>query len=142
MQSLLTRIYRVLAWIVLAGLVLEVYLIGAALFGAAPLQLHRSLGSILAVAILVLLVLTSIARPGRRAVGLAALLVVLTIVQVMLPSLRSGLPAVAALHAVNALALMGVTAAIARSPVALVAASDDRSPAGRPDVSSRAIPQE
>ena len=39
-----------------------------------------------------------------------------TIVQGMLPSLRSTAPLVAALHPVNALLLMGVTAAIARVP--------------------------
>jgi hypothetical protein len=142
MQAVFIRIYRGLAGIILAGLVLEVYLIGAALFGAVPLQLHRSLGSILAVAILLLLVLTLIARPGRRVVGLAALLTVLVVVQVMLPSLRTGLPAVAALHAVNALALLGVTATIARSPVALDTIGDDRSPSVPSATGGHAIPQE
>jgi hypothetical protein len=46
-------------------------------------------------------------------IGLSALLVVLTIVQVMLPSLRASISLIAALHVVNALALMGVSAAIA-----------------------------
>src|SRR5215467_8775739 len=107
MQSVVTRVFQGLAWLVLAGLVLQVYLVGAALFGAATFQPHRALGVALAMAILLLLVLTLVARPGRSAVGLAALLVALTVVQVLLPSLRTGLPGVAAVHAVNALALMG-----------------------------------
>jgi hypothetical protein len=44
----------------------------------------------------------------------SALLVVLTIVQVMLPSLQFSLPFVATLYVVNALALLGVSAAMAR----------------------------
>jgi hypothetical protein len=51
---------------------------------------------------------------GRRLIGLSALLLVLTIVQGLLPSLRTEVPWLAALHPVNALVLMGVTAAIGR----------------------------
>jgi hypothetical protein len=116
MQPVLTRIHRGLAWLVLAGLVLEVYLVGAALFGVTTFEPHRALGGALAVAILLLLVLAPVARRGRRVLGLAALLAALAVVQVLLPSLRTGLPWVAAPHALDALALLGVTAAIARAP--------------------------
>ncbi len=72
---MLTRSLQGLAWLIVAGLVAEFYLAGAALFGVttsfAP---HRALGGVLAVAIVLLLVLALIARPGRRLVGLAALL--------------------------------------------------------------------
>jgi hypothetical protein len=48
-------------------------------------------------------------------VGLAAVLTGLTILQVLLPSLRGGLPWVSALHALNAVALASVTVNIARA---------------------------
>jgi hypothetical protein len=114
-RSVVTRIFQGLARLVLAGLVVEVYLAGAALFGVTTFQPHRALGVALALGILLLLVLALVARPGRRVVGLAALLAALTVVQVLLPSLRTGLPWVAALHAVNAVALSLQAAAIART---------------------------
>ena len=116
MQSVVTRIFQGLAWLVLAGLVVEFYLAGAALFGVTTFQPHRTLGVALALAILLLLVVALVARAGRRVVGLAALLAALTVVQVLLPSLRTRLPWVAALHAVNAVALSLQAAAIVRAP--------------------------
>lgn len=107
--------FRGLAWLVVAGLVLQFYLAGAALFGATTFQPHRALGDALAAAILLLLIVTLIARPGRRAVGLAAALTALVVVQLVLPSLRTGVPWVAALHAVNAVALVLVSVSIALS---------------------------
>jgi hypothetical protein len=115
-----------MAWLVVAGLVLQFYLAGAALFGAMTFQPHRTLGNLLAVAILLLLVLALIARPGRSLVGLTALLAGLTVVQVLLPSLRTGLPWVAALHAVVAVGMAAGAAAIALAPGRATAAS--RSP--------------
>jgi hypothetical protein len=59
-------------------------------------------------------------------VGLAAVLVALAILQMLLPSLRSGLPWVAALHVVNAAALATVTVNIARAVGQPAAASRSR----------------
>jgi Family of unknown function (DUF6220) len=112
---MITRIFQGLAWLIVGGLALEFYLAGAALFGAATFQPHRALGAGLAVAMLLLLLVALIARPGRRVVGLAVVLVALTILQMLLPSLSSGLPWVAALHVVNAAALATVTVNIARA---------------------------
>ena len=112
MQAISVRVFRVLAWLVLAGLVLEVYLAGAGLFGAVTFQLHRAFGLVIAVAILLFLVMVLVARPGRRAVSLTGVLAILTVVQVFLPSARNGLPGVAALHAVNAVVLVVVTLGI------------------------------
>jgi hypothetical protein len=123
---MITRIFQGLAWLVVGGLVIEFYLAGAALFGATTFQPHRALGVGLAAAILLLLVVALIARPGRRVVGLAAALTALTIVQILLPSLRTGLPWVAALHVVNAVALASVTVSIARAPRQAAEARDSR----------------
>jgi hypothetical protein len=125
-RSVVARIFQGVAWLVLAGLVVEFYLAGAALFGVTTFQPHRALGVALTVAILLLLVLALVARPGRRVVGLTALLAVLTVVQVLLPSLRTGLPSVAALHVINAAVLLAVAGGIARAPVRIAPAT--RSP--------------
>ena len=111
----MTRVLQGLAWLVVAGLVVEFYLAGAALFGVTPsFESHRALGSALGLAILVLLVVALVARPGRQLVGMVGLLTVLTIVQMVLPSLRAVVPAVAALHVVNAAVLIGLASSIAR----------------------------
>ncbi|HEY1293470.1 MAG TPA: DUF6220 domain-containing protein [Chloroflexota bacterium] len=114
---MITRLFQSVAWLVLGGLVVQFYLAGAALFGATTFQSHRTLGTALGAAVLLLLILSVMARPGRRVVGLAATLMALTVVQLLLPSLRTGLPWVAALHVVNAIALVAVTVSIARAPL-------------------------
>jgi hypothetical protein len=114
-RSVAAWVFRGLAWLILAGLAVEVYLAGAGLFGVATFQPHRALGVALAVAILLLLALTPIARPGRRVVGLTALLAGLTVVQVLLRSLRIGLPWVAALHTLNAVAMAFQAGALVRA---------------------------
>ena len=114
-RLILTRTLQGFAWLIVAGLIAEFYLAGAALFGVTPsFAPHRALGGILAIAIVLLLVLTLIARPGRRLLGLTALLAGLTIVQAALPSLQPVVPALAALHVVNAAVLLGLAGPIAR----------------------------
>ena len=124
MGRLGARAVQGLAWLVVAGLVVEFYLAGAALFGVVPsFQLHRALGSGLVIGMLLLLVLVLIARPGRRLLGMTALLAVLTVLQAALPSLRPVLPGLAALHVVNAAVLLGLAGPIARIAGQPVAAS-------------------
>lgn len=84
------------------------------MFGATSFAPHRMLGTALIVGAILLLVLALAGRIGRQRIGLSILLVFLIIVQAALPSLRGTISWIAALHSVNALALMGVTATIAR----------------------------
>jgi Family of unknown function (DUF6220) len=116
MRQIVSRVHRGLAWLAMAGFVVQFYLVGAALFGVTTFGLHRTLGYLLAVPVALLLILALAGRLGGRPIGLSALLLVLLVVQALLPSLRASVPSLAALHPVNALALMGVTAAIARAP--------------------------
>jgi hypothetical protein len=116
MPQIVSRVHRGLAWVAMAGFVVQFYLVGAALFGVMTFELHRALGYLLAALVLVILIVALGGQLGRRAIGLSALLLVLIVVQALLPSLRSSVPWLAALHPVNALALMGVTAAIGRAP--------------------------
>jgi cytochrome b len=99
----------------MACLALQFYLAGIGMFGAANFELHRVVGYFVALFIILLLIFSLIARMPTRILGLSALLIVLVVVQVLLPSLRGSLPWIAALHPVNAMALLGVTAAISRS---------------------------
>jgi Family of unknown function (DUF6220) len=115
MRQIVSQLFRGLAWLSLTGFVVQFYLIGAALFGVSTFELHRRLGYLLAIPVALLLILAIAGRLGRRPSGLSTLLWVLFIVQALLPSLRSSVPWLAALHPVNALALIAVTAAIGRA---------------------------
>ncbi len=115
MQRTISQIHQWLARIFLAGLLLQFYLAGAALFGVGSFQPHRMLGDALTMLAILFPVLAVVGRLGWRLIGLSMLLVFLTIVQIMLPSLRGSASWIAALHPVNALALMGVSATIHRN---------------------------
>jgi Family of unknown function (DUF6220) len=117
MRQLISKVNRGLAWLAMAGLVVQFYLIGAALFGVTNVELHRRLGYLLIIPVALLVILALAGRLGARTIGLSALLLVLFVVQALLPSLRASVPWLAALHPLNALALMGVTGAIARAPL-------------------------
>jgi hypothetical protein len=106
-------IHRVLAWLILAGLVVEFYLAGAPVFRAVTFAPHVELGRTLGTAILVLFVLGLIDRIGPRVLRLSALLLGLMIVQWVLPALGAVLPWLAALHAIVGMALIGATFRIA-----------------------------
>lgn len=125
MKRVIGRIYYVLAWVVLAGLCLQVYLAGVGLFGAESMTPHRTLGMMIGIPMLLMLILAPIGRLGRHLVVRSALLFVFTAVQIMLPQLQSSAPWIAALHALNALALIGLSFDIARR-VQWKATADDR----------------
>lgn len=112
MRRVISRIHQGLAWLVLAGVLLQFYLAGMVLFVGTSFELHRTLGYLLAVPVIFLLVLALAGRLGRLLIGLSALLLLLTIVQIMLPSLRGDASWIAALHPVNALSLLIISAAI------------------------------
>ena len=110
----MARLYTGLAWVILAGLLFQFYLAGTALFGATTFEAHRSLGMTLALPVVALLLLAIAGRMGWRLIGISALVLVLTVVQMRLPDLRDNVSWVAALHPVNALAIGGVTSFCAR----------------------------
>lgn len=114
MQRTIVQIHQWLARIFLAGLLLQFYLASAPLFGAGSFRPHQILGAALALIVFLFPVLALAGRLGRQRLGISILLVVLTIVQVLLPALRGAAPWIAALHPVNALVLMGMSARIGR----------------------------
>jgi hypothetical protein len=112
MRNVVSKVHGGLAWIVVAAVVAQFFFAGLGIFGATTLQAHRTTGNLIGAASLLLLVLALVGMMGRMRIGLSALLFVLTIIQNLLvrgPSL------VAALHPLNALAVLGVAVALARS---------------------------
>ena len=119
------------AWLFLACVVVQVFLAGLGVFaGAQNFNLHREFGYVFGWLTLVLLLLAIVGRLGRRWIGLSALLLVLFAFQSVFVALREVLPAAAALHPVNALAIFGVALHVARrSPTAAVAGRTATEPA-------------
>jgi hypothetical protein len=115
MQQILSQIHQWLARLFLLGLLIQFYLASAPLFGVGlSFQPHRMLGFTLAGIALLFPILAFAGRMGRRVIGISFLLLALTIVQGMLPALRTSIPIVAALHPINAMILMRVSAMISR----------------------------
>jgi hypothetical protein len=114
-QRIISQSHQWLARIFLAGLLLQFYLASTAMFGAESFQPHRLLGAALTILVFLFPVLALAGRLGRQLIGLSVLLVVLIIVQMMLPSLRGAAPWIAALHPVNALVLIGISARMGRN---------------------------
>lgn len=107
----LFRVHALVAWAVVLGIAIQVFLAGAAiaqLGGSGSFATHIEFGYTgLGILFLALLVTVLVARRPRREVGLVAGLLVLYVIQTALPSARSSIPAIAALHPVNALLLFG-----------------------------------
>jgi hypothetical protein len=116
-QALLA--YRGLAGLFVAGSVAQFFLAGLGVFGTgAAFGVHATVGAVLALASVVLLalagVLTLSGSLARRSAGLAALLAVLMVVQYSLVELFSeAVPALAALHPINGLLVLGVALSLA-----------------------------
>ena len=109
---------RGLAWLFLAGAVLQFFLAGLGVFRAASFGPHATVGTLLGIVSLILLILAVLSlRTGtlsRRGVTLAALLFALMVLQWLLVEVFSGrVPALAALHPVNGLLVVAVAYALA-----------------------------
>jgi cytochrome b561 len=131
MARYLTIAYAVVACLFVAALIVQVFLIGLALFDDPSFrETHRSFGfTVVGLAALLLLIVGILARPGRREVGLLVGIFILYIVQTSLPGLQSSYPIVAALHPVLALGLFAMGLQVARLATARVRA-------GRGDVAA------
>jgi len=95
-----------------AAILVQVFLAGAALLqlgGNGDFGTHIDFGyTAVGLAALVVVVTAVIARVGGRRIGISVLLLVLYIVQTLLPAFKQDLPAVAALHPVNAALLFAL----------------------------------
>jgi len=124
------------AFVFLAAIVIQVFLAGAAianLGGSGDFGTHIEFGyTWVGLAALAVLVTALLARRPRRDVGITAGLIGLYIVQTALPTAKASLPAIAALHPVNALLLFALAAWYARRAWAAARAPADGRPAPEP----------
>ena len=119
MKSMLKQVHAWLAWAFVGAIVVQVFLAGQAmpqLGGNSNFGTHAGFGWLIGLLALVQLVLAVAAGVGRRRIGISAGLFGLFLVQMSLPYMdtEAGLPAVAALHPVNALAIFGISVWYAR----------------------------
>ena len=115
---LVRRIHAGAAWLFVAAIVVQVFLIGAALRelgGSGNFSDHINFGyTYVGIAALLVVLTAVIARAGRRAIGISVGLLVLYIVQTSLPYAKESIPWIAALHPVNALVLFALSIWYAR----------------------------
>ena len=121
--------YPILAWLFVAGLLVQVFLAGLGFFGGGrDFAAHVNLGWLLHLAPLLILLAAALSRAGRRhwtwALGLAAVVFVIPIVVLA----RADLPAVAALHPVLAVAAFWLAAVVARQSLEVVRRTDTELP--------------
>jgi len=113
-QSLLRIAYVGGTGLFLVAVVVQFFLAGLGVFGAASFDAHTVLGHLLWMLAIVLVVLAFLARLPRLTLLLTGGLAVLSVVQSVLPFLRDDVPEIAALHAVLALAIFLLAHALLR----------------------------
>jgi hypothetical protein len=105
------------AWLFAAGVLVQGYLAGAAmgqLGGSGDFSAHVAIGySLMGILALAVTVFAIVGRFDRAQVGWSALLLLLYIVQTSLPFARADIPAIAALHPVNAMILLVLAVVVA-----------------------------
>ncbi|MEO8251690.1 MAG: DUF6220 domain-containing protein [Chloroflexota bacterium] len=106
-------LYLAFVWIYVAGLLLQVFLVGFALFSAAhDFEPHIGLGWVLHLVPVLLLIVAAIARVGSRLLWWNAALLVVQFFQPILATVRTDTPLVAALHPVLALIIFWLAVTI------------------------------
>ena len=108
-------LYLVLAWVVVVGLVVQVFLIGLGLLGRSPsgIDLHRNFGWVVHLLPLPVLLFAALSRAGSRHWQWALALAVVVFLVPIFALMRDSVPVLAALHPV---------AAVIAFPISLVVA--------------------
>jgi hypothetical protein len=105
-------VHAIVAVVFVVAILVQVFLAGAALLqlgGNGDFRTHADFGyTEVGLAALAVVVTAVLAKVGRRRILLSVALLVLYIVQTLLPVARSSMPAVAALHPVNAMLLFAL----------------------------------
>jgi hypothetical protein len=115
MRSIARSVHLAVAWLLVAGLLVQVFLAGLGVFrGAASFETHRDFGYMLELLPLVLLIVGLVARLGRRPALLAAGIFGLFLLQSVFVVLRSAAPEVAALHPLNGFLITFLAIVLAR----------------------------
>jgi hypothetical protein len=106
--------FTVAAWAFLAGIMVQLFLVGIDLFAGGDSGLHRDFAYIYGWLVPILILLATAANMDRLTRGLTVTLLVLFAIQTVLPTLKDTYPVVAALHTPNALAIFALAVVLAR----------------------------
>jgi hypothetical protein len=113
-------IFAAASWLLVAGLVVQVFLAGLGVFDSPErFEVHATFGFTLQALPLIMLLSGLVGGVGRRLVGLAGLMFVLFFVQSLLVGLRAQAPTIAALHPLNGFLILFVSIAVARGTLAV-----------------------
>lgn len=102
------------AWLFVVCIIVQVFLVGLDIFTEMEGDVHRDFAYLYGWLVPLLVLLAGAARVPAGTRSLTLLLLVLFAAQTVLPSLRDQLPLLAALHAVNALAIFAIGIVVAR----------------------------
>lgn len=103
------------SWLLVAGLVVQVFLAGLGVFDSPDqFEVHRNFGYTLELLPIVMILVGLVAGVGRRSIGLTALVFVLFLVQSLLVAVRTDAPMVAALHPLNGFLILFLAIVVAR----------------------------
>ena len=115
MRPIARNLHAVIAWLLVAVLVIQVWLAGRGVFESPTVFItHRDIGYTISFFPLVLLVLGYLGGMGRRVAIMAAVILVLVILQSVFVAMRTSSPAIAALHPVNGFLILLVAIVLAR----------------------------
>ena len=107
--------FRIVAWLFVACLPIQFFLVGLDVFEADPNDLHRDFAYTYGWLTPALVVLAGLGRFPIRLQLMTALLLVLFGVQTYLPTIAEQLPWLAAFHAVTALLVVWLAVRVARA---------------------------
>lgn len=138
-QHRMTQTALVLALLTIAGIVVQIFLAGLALFdNASRWADHKTFGMMLGPLVILLTLAVLLARPSRSLAGMGVALLVLYIVQINLPNASPGW--VAALHPLVGLSILGLPIAMAQRLTNAVRTRPAPAPAGAPTSSRHVAP--
>ena len=108
-------IHLVVAWLLVVGLLVQVFLAGMGVFSSATeFATHRDFGYLLEALPFVLFLAALVGGMGRRHVIAAAVMFVQFLLQSILVLQRDSMPAIAALHPVNGFLILLIAVWVAR----------------------------
>jgi hypothetical protein len=117
-MSVRATLFATAAWLYLLGVVIQISLVGGALFKVFDWTLHESLGYTLGLLVLLVLVAGIAAHPGRATMGFAVALTISGMAQPELAEAKTVAPLIAAFHPVNALVLCWLSWVVAQRSLA------------------------
>jgi Family of unknown function (DUF6220) len=115
MRSIARTVYVVVAWLFVAGLLVQVFLAGLGVFDSpTSFATHRDFGYTLELFPVVLLVVGLVGGLGRRLAIMAIVVFGLFMLQSVFVALRDSAPTLAALHPVNGFLILSLAVLMAR----------------------------